>query len=1093
MSNMSVEDIINILSRNTIDGEAVEKTLISASVKNFKSLYDIQLDLVGLKRFDVPIQELVRVMRVSSAETRSHYPHRYTYTIPYSIISANSRKACKESGYYGKIVSQEEISQTPNIFNFNFIIWIGGKFIDTGEIIIRDAETVFILDVSAGEDTSITDGIPMEDYRKYYAANETVTFMVIPNYNFTIAEFNKVTFTDVMKRKIPYSRFVGSTEFNQDTTMFFMNTDTDKSTKRGISCTVDKENQCVVVPDNIDVTSTRLCVSAITLQNVHEIKAIGKGESCWFQLSDEYELPVPVENFVPFLKEDSGGLVFDPKISLKLYYPNIYKIENWDGQTDLLLYIMYDDTSDARYYNDLAILDLLSGKLVDRYENGSLPDIVTEYEPQNVSWLSDSEDFAQSVYFPKRSLYNINALSEIVLRNPHFLIEYAYLKLKSTPRYYINVAKLSLEDRVRSDTYQECQETGDIVFFDEPMYLFSLRRKFVGGFSTDFRIFIDNLFVCPLDYTLICTVDFFHFYIPCSIIKEDSIIELEKYTEYDFRQEVTFDDVSQKITIEIPKSIKKIFTRDITVIDLERGVYLGESEYKITAYSDIMEEDIKLDGMGYATIKDRFHVELTTEKYVGKKLLISVYHRLSTKNLDITKMPSPVQTYIVNNNFITADKLRVYTGGLLLPTSTYSVTDNWYYHRDAEFTLFVNTEMNPEKYKRLTVDSIPNGQTCEFHLDHIDNEYGFVDTGNALSLPLDLKWYDIYVNGLKLNKSNVDIVTSNKFFIKGIDTRKNLYIYARGDVYNEFDILHEETEENKLFHAIDEIYEELLKDRDIIQDTMTDIAEDLMTNLIRHFEFIEKILEYSFINANEQQVTEEIRTLFPELIDENGILWLDSNSYLGAWVTMINSNKRSDYMKNDQYRYGWSPLYIGSHEDALAGEYMCDPNTGAPGMKNSDGSVIPIGELDRLNVHKANLQNSLGNNGLLGLDIYHVQFNENTTSKNVIPGENILDDEITINEVVTKAVLSLDLQILKRGYMDVMTASSYIPNIEVQYTVSGESDRRTVTIPYNDLQETILDVYGDNITIHSIVVNPDSGDENMDHVKCILHSILLAI
>ena len=132
--------------------------------------------------------------------------------------------------------------------------------------------------------------------------------------------------------------------------------------------------------------------------------------------------------------------------------------------------------------------------------------------------------------------------------------------------------------------------------------------------------------------------------------------------------------------------------------------------------------------------------------------------------------------------------------------------------------------------------------------------------------------------------------------MKGINSRKNLYIYARSDIYDEFDILHEETTENKLFHRIDEIYEELLKDRDVLQDTMTDIMDDLLINIIKHFEFVSDILEYSFINANEQQITPEIQQLYPELIDEYGILWLDTNTFPdAACVTMINSNKRSDF------------------------------------------------------------------------------------------------------------------------------------------------------------------------------------------------------
>ena len=1092
MSDRTVENIVNILSRNTIDGSAVEKTLISASVKNFNTLYDIQRDLIGFKRFDVPITELERVYKLTGSESKQHYPIRYVHRVPYSMVSGSNRRACKEAGFYGVPLTQETISAEYKVFDFNFLIFVDGHLIDTGEIIVNDSETVFILDVSTGKNTNYIDGIPMKDYVRYCEDDEIVTFLIVPNYKCAVSSFNKNTFNDVMNKAIHYNRFSGDTSsLANPNTLFFMNNNNDPSTKDGFFANVDTNTSKVHPSSDMVIDDMNISVMAITLNDVYEIRRFSIEDSAFFQLDDKYESILPVENIMIFSDIGNGRFTFNNKISLKLYYPNIYEIENWDKESDIIMYIMYKETNDAQHYNELNMLKMLSGNLVNRYEDKSLPEEVMDYRPMDIQWLNSSDKFKSSIYFPKKSLYNIDALSDIVLRNPHFLAQYAHLKMKGANKYYINVAKLSLEGRVRNDTYKECEDTGDIVYFDEPCYLFSLQNKFTGPYTIDFRMFIDNHFINPFQYTLIIAMDYYHFYIPCSLIKEDSIIELDKYNEYDFTRFHTFENVNDEVTIEIPKHIKQIYAQDINVVDEDTRLFIPTSHYKILAYSDIMEEDIELNQTGYATIKNSFRLQLVNDLYVNKKLRIYVCHRLvstsiSQKEIDESNIPLTIK--LATSTRLNSDKIRVYTAGKMLPSSLYGVTSTGMYLGKSSLTLFFDVSSDSELYKGVTFDQVPIGQICEFYQAEVD-EYGFVDTGNSLSLPLDLRWYDIYVNGLKLNKSNVDIVTSSKFFIKNINSRTNLCIYARGDVYNEFELLHDETEDNKLFNSIDEIYEELMKDREIIPDDMDDIIGDLLTNIMNHHKFVMDILEYSFINANEQQITDEIKMLFPDLIDEYGILWLDSNTYSSARsVTMINSNIRGEEMKNDQYRYAWTPLHIGSHDDAKKGEYMCDPITGAPGMKNQDGSIIATGELDRLNIHMANFQNTLGYMNLLGKDIYQIQFNENTSSRDVTDGNNFLDEPIELTDItINKMVLSLDVQVLTKGYKDVMTFSEVVPMVNIELTNGEES--KTIQIPLNTIAEKPIEIYSSSLVITGISL---SIPEDVD-VKCVLHSILLAI
>lgn len=909
---MAELDILKILARDTIDVEAVEETLKYASVRNFRNLYDIQRSIVGVQRFDVPINDLVRITRLSVESYNTHYPHRYGYTIAGSIVSDEAKKKCKSLGLYGKALSQEALSGYKDFITHNFLLFIDGKFIDTAELVLSDSEVTVVLDINPGDDAKeeLHDGIPMDDYRDYCERNCMVTIFLVPNFYCGIAEFNLATFEMVLKRTIPTKRFDNVNGFDSMKTIFYTNaTITDKSTMLGLHCDVDPETKAVTVAEDVIFTTNRLKFTAITLDSIYEIKVIEPGEDLWFMTDDEkYNTPLPVENIIPFVERD-GALVFDNEVTMELYYPNIYHVLNTKPEDRVWLYILYSDSVDAKYDNDLAILRLLSGDLLSRYKIDSLPEFVKNYMPSNITWF-DKEEFCSSIYYPDRVLYNIDALANYVLTDKNILLKYLHYRLDYVPRYYINIAKLNLEDRVRTDTYKECNETGEIVFFDEPNYVFSMKRRYSGDyFGTDFRIFIDGRFINPKLYAFITTMDFYHFYIPTKLIKEDSVIELERYREYNFTRPLNVDTYNKFVTIEIPKKIGRIYTHDIVVVDETTRIYLDPAQYTVMAYSDVVDKEIEVMGGQYSIIKDYFKICLTDlAPDLSHKFKIIVDHTLTTRtfDLDVDNYEFPLTINIPNYKCVQEHDVRAFSGNVLLPEEAYSINNNGMHLRDADVSFYVDfEEVTTENFTHVTIDELPTSIHREFKLDYIDNEYGFVDTGDKLSLPLDLKWYDIYLNGVKLNKYNVDIITSNKFFVKNVESRRNLYIYARGDIYDEFNFIHSQNLENKLFDDIDQIYKDLIIDRDVIKDTLTDITEGLLLELGRINEFVQDVLQYIFINPNEMQIDEDIQREYADLLDEYDILWLDTNTNPDALMkVMINSNRRDTIMKKGQYRYG---------------------------------------------------------------------------------------------------------------------------------------------------------------------------------------------
>ena len=59
-----VANILNILTRDSIDADAVEESLSYATVKNFTNLYDIQRGIAGVRRYNIPFRDMKLVTRL---------------------------------------------------------------------------------------------------------------------------------------------------------------------------------------------------------------------------------------------------------------------------------------------------------------------------------------------------------------------------------------------------------------------------------------------------------------------------------------------------------------------------------------------------------------------------------------------------------------------------------------------------------------------------------------------------------------------------------------------------------------------------------------------------------------------------------------------------------------------------------------------------------------------------------------------------------------------------------------------------------------------------------------------------------------------
>ena len=72
----------------------------------------------------------------------------------------------------------------------------------------------------------------------------------------------------------------------------------------------------------------------------------------------------------------------------------------------------------------------------------------------------------------------------------------------------------------------------------------------------------------------------------------------------------------------------------------------------------------------------------------------------------------------------------------------------------------------------------PNIYHTHYFNFKISNE-GMFDFGGILNKPFNLKWFDVYLNGFKLNEDNFDILTPRYVLIKNVKTTDNLLIMEK--------------------------------------------------------------------------------------------------------------------------------------------------------------------------------------------------------------------------------------------------------------------------------------------------------------------------
>lgn len=1102
---------------NMFSIDALDKSLKYMAAKNYWSLYNLQKSKTGIVRYDIPFKEFTQEFRLPTEKQNKMYSKRYVYYIPVQFIEYANRRNYKNSEFYNKAVDFTTISENPSLYKRNFMLFIGGRFISTAELLPLEDRTAIIIDVASSNDTH---GIPLDKYREYKDNNEMVTILLVPNFTFSRLISNRYVMVN-NNYIIPFSKFNSGENITKNSLLLINTTSkgtvslrrptikyrTDYINKRFVfSEEILSEFSDISISDSDDMISSYDFLS-LNFNELHSSFTVP--HHGYFKVNTK--MPCPIEHMLVFTVLSNGNIIFDSTADIQLYYPNIYHISGGveDEEKTYLVYCFYDEgvTENEEYFNQISLYEEYVDVL-DRYVEGNIPEVLKEWYPMNYEYgVEDYDATLLSLQMPDTLLYKVFKLHDAIKNDPWSLCAYMKFLFCPNEKYYIDMDKLDLSLRVRTDTSMEPIVEGTNYVFEEDHYVFAMNRRFLKKNRYDFRIWVDGEFLNKSQYHMELGLDYYYIYIPTRLILVDSVMEIERHKLFDFHTEVTLESKTESVDFVIDTDLVTAYARDIYIVNSNTGEYVEPSSIQMTKYSHSAKRWVNIDPESFVLVDDLVKIYITDDTLLGVPLRIGIHKGASMTtgevyDKDEYAIGDSMLISTTNHGHYKSSDYRVFNNGrLLLPPQWQTDWTKEYGGLDTCETSWVLT-----KGDQVTIDHVP----CSFRVVHYQPyipEDGLIDVDGKLNLPISLKWYDIYLNGRKLNHKNIEIVSPTKFYIRNVSSIRHLIIYDRNrdnDVFyleemenkDMYDIHHNHAIIDKLIHA--ELGNIISDQYDPIDNTEPDIGDPGVfgPKVLDAVNYFLLYLTYSYVNCNYKLIPPEVKEKFSFFINEDGVMGINSNVHpSGILYKVINCNKGVEDMdikmtevpvdtclKELQDRFAITPLHSSNHKYALKGEFLCDPETGGTGIRHNDGTITMIDELNRKKEHIDNFEQKLILANIGRYTIYDAQFDDTSKVKTYFKGDNLLDNEILIEreggENVGKVALSIDVTILQKSDDDYMLRwSNHDPSITITYyTGKDHTNQQTYTQVASRLGDRCIEVESPVLVISSIVLNlPDNA------------------
>ena len=290
-----------------------------------------------------------------------------------------------------------------------------------------------------------------------------------------------------------------------------------------------------------------------------------------FLPSEKMTNPIPPQDIICFETDENGSFVkYLHNATIKMYYPNIYKIEDVDPSKYIMIMWMYSSQDTTIFINPLDLYMKYDSDYATEAINNKLPVTIKNYIPMVNTYRERSylEYFVRATRRNEFS-YKFEYLKELI-RDDTSRLEKIYTdmvtntayKWHSNPRYYIDMKNWgNIENRKRYNSANEVTTFAVTEFGTECIY-FVIEHEDEREYPI--AVWIDGV---RCTHTWLFTERYrSYLYIPTQMINSSSHIEFE-ILKVRSKKATVVDMKLPKIhnSIQIPKEFKDISPQNLMI------------------------------------------------------------------------------------------------------------------------------------------------------------------------------------------------------------------------------------------------------------------------------------------------------------------------------------------------------------------------------------------------------------------------------------------------------------------------------------------------------------------------------------------------
>ena len=488
-------------------------------------------------------------------------------------------------------------------------------------------------------------------------------------------------------------------------------------------------------------------------------------------------------------------------------------------------------------------------------------------------------DFFET-YHPNHFDYKTYKMREFIKKDPLSLRTYVIDQYHTGKKYFLFAKDIDLESRRRTDNHQEATKEADHMTFDEECYMFAFRNN--NDNFLNLRVFVNGLLYVP-KYALL-EKNMEYFYIPCDMIDEYSWVEIERFEDYRLHEVINMQAEQPydiRVIVDSRRTAFDAHVGDLYFVDSTTGEYIDNSCFKVEMTIDGEYEDISEEEW---CVLSTFRVTLLDQSYNGRTIYVKISKTPYFTSFVTTHTGMVTQT-VSPHIKRSPEYFRVFADGRLLPKTAWSLMD--YAIDDQEPSIRMNYQVPAGTV--ISIDATPYRYQRVFSMKEIPDN-SVVDMATYIDKPIDLHYYDIYLNGRKLGEANVIYLSPTKVKLVNIHSSYNFEVWQkeRGDEYYGFTY-----EDDSWKTIIDDLLDSdklTDEDKEVIIDRITDqtlepgfdpnendkTEDDFFPDVIwgeedeeMHLFYEEQLLPLLYLNPDIWQFTYDvIRRRYPHIAED---------------------------------------------------------------------------------------------------------------------------------------------------------------------------------------------------------------------------------